>query len=206
MALYGVAGLLGALAFVSSLAILHAMRLEIDWMQHYVSEFANGPLASLFVFGATVHALGNLALSVGLRRSLAPATLGAAASVLLSLAAFGILAVVLFPIDPGGRVLSMSGHIHRLAAAASFLLEFLALVGFSVAFMASALWRRWASLSLAWSAVAAATVVGLALGVLWNRMPGLAERLALGSFLLWEVGVSLELLRSRARSVGSTLQ
>lgn len=196
--LYGLGGLLGVIAFAVALIVLQLARPEVDWTRHYVSEFANDPLGSWFVFGASVHGLGNLALSVGLRRSLGRGVQSTAGGVFFALAALGILAAGLFPTDPAGQARTLSGLVHRLAAGMSFPLELLALFLFSTCFAASPRWRRRAGLSFAWSALATATLAWLFIAVLWNRMPGAAERLALASFLFWELWAALELLRSCA--------
>ena len=192
---YGLAGLLGVLAFAASLIALHVLVLDedIDWTRHYVSAFANGRLGWVFVFGATLHGSANLALSRGLRRSLAPGPLSTVAVLLFSLAAVGFLVAALFPTDPAGRA-TAAGFVHRLATTASFPTELIALFLFSTAFAASRRWRGWVRVSFASSGVAAVAMAALALAVLRNQLPGLAERVALASFMVWELGVSWELL------------
>ena len=192
---YGLAGLLGAVVFTSSVVVLHVARPDIDWTRHYVSEFANGRLGWIFAFGVAVHGLGNVALSLGLRRSLEPGLLSAGAVLLFAAAAAGITAAALFPTDPAGSTPTFTGVVHRAAAAVSFPVELIALFMFSAAFAMSARWRQYTRGSFALSAIAAVTLVGLFLAVLWNRMPGLAERLALASLLLWEFGAALGLVR-----------
>jgi hypothetical membrane protein len=194
--LYGVAGICGVMAFVSAIIALQLFGPEIDWTRHYVSDFANGPLGSLFVAAAAVHGLGNLALSVGLRRSLGPGALHTAGVLLFGLAALGILAAAFFPTDSGGAARTLPGLVHRVATLASFPVELISLLLISASFTGSAHWRRLAGLSFAWSAIAAATLVWLFLAVLWNKMPGLAERVALAAFLVWEFGASCSLARS----------
>lgn len=189
------AGLLGAVAFASSLAVLHAAVTDINWMRHYVSDFANGPLGWVFVSSAAVHGLGNLALGFGLYQSLEPGRWRGRAAALLGLAAIGVVIAALFPIDPEGQALSASGLVHRAAAGASFLLESVALTLFSAAFATSPRWRRFARLSFTWSAIAAVALAGLLLAVLTNRLPGLAERFALASFWLWEITTAVKLLQ-----------
>lgn len=198
--LYGLAGLLGAVAFTSALVVLHVARPDIDWTRHYVSDFANGRLGWLFVLGAVAHGVGNVALSLGLCRSLAPGPLTAGAVLLFSTAASGITAAALFPTDPGGSALTVTGLVHRVAATVSFPVELIALILFSAAFAASPHWRRHTRSSLALSAIAAAAVAGLFLAVFRNRLPGLAERLALASFIVWEFGAALELVRVSSSS------
>ena len=72
---YGLAGFLGVLAFAAAFIELHVLVLgqDIDWTRRCMSAFANGRLGWVFVFGATVHGRGNLALGRGLRSLLAPA-------------------------------------------------------------------------------------------------------------------------------------
>ena len=88
---YGLAGLLGAAVFTASLIVLHLTHTEVDWAQDYVSRFANGPLGWVFASSALVHGVGNLALTLGLRRSLDPGPLRAWAVALFGAAAAGIV-------------------------------------------------------------------------------------------------------------------
>lgn len=192
---HGLAGLLGAVAFASSLVVLHSLRPEIDWLRHYVSDFANGRLGWVFVVATALHGLGNLALDAGLRRSLEPGPLRAAAVLLFGLAASGIVVAALVPADAAGSAPTLAGRVHLLAAALSFLLEVLALFLFSAAFARNPAWHIYIGWSFTWSVVATAAVAGLFLAALWDRIPGLAERLALGSLVLWEAAASLALLR-----------
>lgn len=196
MTIYGLAGLVGVVVFTSSLVVLHLVRPDIDWTRHYVSDFANGRLGWVFIFGAAVHGLGNGALSIGLRRSLEPRLLSTGAVLLFAAAAAGITAAALFPTDPVGSTATITGLVHRAVAAASFPLEFIALFMFSAAFGASSRWRRYTRASFALSATAAVAVVGLFLAVFRDRLPGLAERVALAIFLVWEFGAALELTRT----------
>lgn len=198
---HGLAGLAGALTFVLVVVLLQSARTDIDWKAHYVSDFANGRWGILFVIGAMVHGLGNLALCAGLRRSLVPGRLRAGAVLLFGLAALGIMAAAVFPTDPGGGARTVAGLVHRTAASVSFLLEVIALFLFSAAFVSSPRWVRYARGSFVWAAVSTAALTGLFLAVLWNRMPGLAERAALGSFLTWEVAASIALLSRRRSAV-----
>lgn len=96
---HGVAGLLGAAAFVSSLAVVQAARGDIgDWTSHYVSDFANGTLGWLFVLGTALHGIGNLALGAGLREQAGAERLGRWAVLL-----FGLAAALVQPLEPRGQ-------------------------------------------------------------------------------------------------------
>jgi len=194
--IFGLAGLLGASVFAGSLILLHLTHTDINWTRHYVSDFTNGRLGWVFVLGAVVHGFGNLGLSLGLRQSLDPGSLRAWAFLLFGLAAAGIMVAALFPIDPVGRYPTLVGLVHRVATIATFPLELVALFLFSAAFARHPRWRRRRVTSFVLSTVAAVGLAGFLLAFVLNRMAGLAERLALASFLAWELWVSLQLARS----------
>ncbi len=191
----GLAGLLGALLFAASLVFLHLVRADVDLTRHYVSDFVNGRLGWLFVVGAVVHGFGNLALDLGLRRSLGRSSLGAWAVLIFGLAAAGIVLAALFPIDPPGQSPTPAGLAHRAVAVATFPLELAALFLFSAAFAGAPRWRGRRKTSFALATIAAIAAAGFFLAVLRNWMPGLAERLALASFLAWEFWAARQLIR-----------
>lgn len=187
---------------MASLVALHGARAELDWTTHYVSDFANGRLGWLFVFGTALHGIGNLALGLGLGRALGPHPLGGWAVRLFALAAAGILAAAFVAADPSGYVPTPTGIAHRAVVAASFVIELTALFMFSTAFVASPGSRTLGRISFALAGLAAIALAGFALAVLASRLPGLAERLALASFLAWEVWAAFTLLHwRRSRSI-----
>jgi len=192
---YGFLGLLGLVAFVSSLVVLHLnlANTSIDWMRYYVSYLANEPLGWVFVTGALVHSGGNLALTLGLRGAIQPGKRRTWAVLLFGLAAVGIFLAALFPIDTPGQALSTSGRIHRSAAGATFTLELIALFIFSAAFGHHRYWRRQRVVSLVLSVSAAVTLIVLAIAIQVDVAPGLAERVALVTFLIWEFWVAIQL-------------
>jgi len=189
----GLTALLGAASFTSSLIVLQVARSDIDWTRHYVSDFANGSLGWVFVLGVLVHGFGNLALSLGLRRSLDPGPLRTGAVVLLAVAVAGIVGAALFPIDSAFSSPTRAGLAHRAFVGVSFPLELAALLLFSAAFTRHARWRPYSRTSFVLSAISAVALTGLLLAVLLNQLPGLAERLALASFLAWEFWAAFHL-------------
>lgn len=192
---FGLVGLLGLVAFVSSVIVLHLTSDGIDLTRHYVSNLANQPLGWVFMVGAFVHGWGNLALVLGLRGALRPGRLRTWAVLLFGLAAVGILLAALFPIDAPDQAASVSGRIHRSAASATFALELAALLVFSAAFGHQRRWRRQRRVSLTLSAGAAAALTAFVIAIQLDVMPGLAERVALAIFLVWEIWVSVQLIR-----------
>ncbi len=192
-------GLLGVVAFVSSLVVLHLMSTGIDWIRDYVSNLANEPLGWVFVGGAFVHGWGNLALTLGLRGALHPGRLRTWAVLLFGLAAVGILLAALFPVDPPGQIPTATGRIHRSAASAAFMLELAALFVFSVAFGRHRPWRRQRAVSLVLSVSAAVAMTAFVIAIQVNVAPGLAERAALTIFLVWEIWAGFQLIRPAPR-------
>ena len=196
LTVYGLIALVGAVVFTSSLIVLHLRGADIDWTRHYVSSFANGPLGWVFVWGALVHSVGNLALTLGLRRSLAPGPLRAWAVGLLGLAAGGISVVALVPVDSAGSSPTLTGGLaHRVALGVSLPVELVALFLFSIAFRRDRRWRRHSGRSFVFSTIAAAALSGFLLAVLLNQAPAVAERLALASVMAWEFWAAFHVVR-----------
>lgn len=193
---FGLLGLLGLVAFASSVIALHLTSNDIDLTHHYVSNLANQPLGWVFMVGAFVHGWGNLALTLGLRAALRPGRLRTWAVLLFGLAAAGILLAAVFPIDAHDQTPGVSGRIHRAAASATFALELAALFVFSAAFGHQRRWRRQRAISLALAGSAAVALTAFVIAIQLDVMPGLAERVALAIFLVWEIWASVQLIRS----------
>lgn len=192
---FGLLGLLGLVAFASSVIALHLTSGDIDLTHHYVSNLANQPLGWVFMVGAFVHGWGNLALTLGLRAALRPGRLRTWAVLLFGLAAVGILLAAVFPIDAPDQPPDVSGGIHRSAASATFALELAALFVFSAAFGRQRRWRRQRAVSLVLAVCAAVALTAFVIAIQLDVVPGLAERVALAIFLVWEIWVSVRLIR-----------
>lgn len=195
MAFYGLAGLVGAAVFTLSVVVLHLARTEIDWRQDYVSHFVHGRFGWLFVSGAVVHGLGNLALSRGLCRSLGPGRLRSWSVLLFGIAAAAVVLAAALPIDPAGSSPTVVARAHRGTVYVAFVAELVALFLFSLAFARDPRWRRRSGVSLVFSTIAAVALAGFLVAVLLDWMLGLAERLALASFMVWEFWVAAHLVR-----------
>lgn len=192
---YGLLALLGLAVFLLSLLVVHMAGNGFDWQRHYVSSLANEPLGWVFISGAFVHGWGNLALALGLHGALRPGRLRNWGVVLFGLAAVGILLAALFPIDAPGEPLSASGLIHRSAASLTFALELAALFVFSTIFRYQRHWLRLRTFSFALSVCAAVALTGFVIALQLQVAPGLAERVALTVFLVWEIWIAMALVR-----------
>jgi len=195
---YGLAGFGGALVFTASFAVLHVARPEMDWTRDYISYFVHGRLGWLFVWGIIVHGAGNVALAIGLYRSLRIGRFRSWAAFLFCAAAAGVVLTAILPIDPIGSPLTLVGRAHSDVAYMAFLSELAALFLFSAAFAQDPVWRRRSGASFVLSTTAAATLTGFVVAASLDFMPGVAERVALASFMAWEFWASLRLVQQSA--------
>ena len=202
----GAAGLAGVGGFLVSLVGVQLASPDIDWIRyHYVSDFATGPLRWIFIPAVVVHGGANLALGWGLRSSLHPSGIRRWAVILFSVAAAGIAASALLPVDAADSARTANGLAHRVVVNVSFPSELAALFLFSAAFAGDPRWRRRTRASFVMSSTAAVALAALLLAVLVNRWPALAERLALASFMTWELWAALQLMRTPTTSANGVI-
>lgn len=183
----GLVGLAGVGTFLISLFALHFFGGDIDWMGDYVSNLANGPYGWLFFVGTYVHGWGNLALGLGLYGALRPDQLRSWGVWLFSVAAAGILLTALFPTDPPGEIVTVTGFIHRTAASTGFMFELAAAFVFTLAFQRQRRWCRQYKASLILSVSAAIAVLLYVIAIQLGVAQGLAERVALAILMGWEL-------------------
>lgn len=176
-------------------AALHALRSDLDVVNDYVSDYANGPWGSLFTAATLVHGVGNLAIAVGLGYALGRNLAARAGALLFAVAALGLLAAGFFPTDSTDAPQTVTGVTHRVIAAGSFVVEFAALVLLGLALRADAVWRNYLKPSLALTVVAAITLGWLLVAILVEWPPGLPERAALLTFTVWEFTTAVLLAR-----------
>jgi hypothetical membrane protein len=194
---YGALGLFGIGVFLSSLIVIHLTSPGIDWLDEYVSNLANTPSGWIFITGTFVHGLGNLALATGLRKALQPAELRNWAVVLFGLAAVGILLTGIFPMDPQGQELTITGRLHRTFASVAFMIELAALFVFSIVFRHDPGWQRQHKTSVLLAVTAAVVLMAFIIALQIGLAAGLAERAALAVFLSWEIWACIQLIRWR---------
>ena len=195
----GLAGTAGAALFLAVLAALHVLRPDLGVASAMVSDYANGPYGGWFTAALVGHGAGNLALAAGLGIRLAPSRLGRLGSILLGVAAAGVLAAAVFPTDPDGAPRTTTGAIHGAVATGSFPLEVVALL-----LLARAL-ARTAEPVAARLTGGLAALAGLALGWLGVALSrqdpaGVPERLVLVSLAVWELSAASWLLRAGRRA------
>lgn len=192
--LFGVLGLVGALFFITSIGSLQAVRKDVDWTTHYVSDFVNGPIGWLFVVATLVHGLGNLSLGLGLARSLRASTSSLASRFVVA-SAIGILVAAVFPTDPANGTQTWSGFVHGGAVTASFALELVAVLILATNISQIGGWKGYARMSLALSLFVVGGLGAFVILRFAGQLPGLGERVALAAFTAWEVWASLRLIQ-----------
>jgi len=199
----GLAGTAGAALFLAVLAALHVLRPDLGIASAMVSDYANGRYGGWFTAALVGHGAGNVALAAGLGIRLAPSRLGRLGSIVLGVAATGVLAAAVFPTDPEGAPRTTTGAIHGAVATGSFPLEVVALL-----LLAWAL-ARTAEPVAARLTGGLAALAGLALGWLGVALSrqdpaGVPERLVLVSLAVWELSAALWLLRAGRRAPGDS--
>lgn len=191
----GIAGAAGVVVFWAALASLHVLRPELSAISDYVSDYANGRWGSVFTVSVLAHGVGNVAITAGLVLSLGGRLAARLGIVAFAVATAGLLVAGVFPTDPTGAPLSVTGLVHRAASTGSFAVELLALALLAVAFRTEPQWASYRSFTLALTALAALLLGWLAVAVWTGQTPGLAERAVLGIFSVWEFSTALRLTR-----------
>ncbi|CAA9581018.1 MAG: hypothetical protein AVDCRST_MAG18-3136 [uncultured Thermomicrobiales bacterium] len=183
-------GLGGPLAFMAVALLLPAVS-EYSLLSDTISELALGRYGAVQTLAFFVAALGSLALTVGLQRTL-PRTRGArVGSGLLAIWTLCLALDGLFPIDPliPGVEQTPTGLIHLGAALVAFVSLLLAIFVLSFAFRRSDRWQRF----FPWSfALGIAALIAFFLPSEGGRA-GLYQRIFVGIVILWLALVALRL-------------
>ncbi len=193
--IYGLLGLFGVVSLVTSLIVVHSKINNFDWMNEYVSNLANESLGRVFIAGGFIHGCGNLALVLGLRGALRPGRLRNWATLTFGFAAVGILLTALFPIDAPDAALSVIGRLHRASASVTFTFELAALFIFTLEFRRDRRWHRHQLFSKVLSISTAIAMMLFVIAIQVKVAPGLAERIALMFFIVWEIWICRQLIR-----------
>lgn len=192
--LLAIVSLGGSGCFVASALLLPAVS-EYGIRGDFISELAIGRYGFFQTLAFVAFGIGALALAAGLRGSTKGSWGSFAGSVLVGLLGIGVLLDAVSPIDPGGRMTTVAGTVHLVAALVAFVCVVVAMFVLSRTFKQSAGWRSiWSvSLVLAFAALAA---FFLPSGGEWA---GLFQRVFVGIVVSWMVIVAI-----RLRSTTST--
>jgi len=162
------------------------------------------PHAAGLAVGYVGYNLAAAAFALGLRR-MSPHSryAGHALAWMVVGAIAGIGQVTLFPQDTTGEAATTAGRVHIGLAGVSALLTIVCAVLYAIAFRKDLRWERHARFT--WACALAIVVTGSVAAVSAGRpWMGAAERLPIGTFLLWIAVVSVRCLR--AAGTGATTE
>jgi hypothetical protein len=186
--LLAIVALGGSGCFVASAMLLPAVS-EYGIRRDFISELAIGRYGFVQMLAFVAFGIGALALAMGLRKTTKGSWGSLVGSILVGLFGVGVLLDAVFPIDPGGRMETIAGTVHLVAALVAFACMVLAMFVFSRTFKQSARWRSLRSVSLV-LAVAALAALFLPGDGGWA---GLFQRVFVGVVISWMVIVAIRL-------------
>ncbi len=187
--LLGLAGLLGAAAFFVSILTLQIIAPEINLFHGYISNYANSRFGALFAAGIIIHGFANLGIAAGVNLALRPLVRSAwtrAGLIFFVISSIGVVLTGLFPTDTPG-IKTAVGAIHTFIAASGFFVEPIALALLAYGFSKEPLWQSYALPTAMFVVAGTIALVWLAIALYIHAAPGVAERLTVAIFLLWEI-------------------
>lgn len=191
----GIAGIVGVLAFWSTVSVLHVVQSDLSPVNDFVSDYANGASGWLFPVGVIVHGVGNLAIAGGVARELRRTPSSRLGLGMFTVAALGLITAGIYRTDPPGVTQTTAGVVHGMATNISFGVELVALLLLASVFRTDPRWQDYTRSSVAMTLVAAALSLWLVVALRMESAVGLAERAALASFTVWEFATAVRLIR-----------
>lgn len=186
-------------AFVALYATLHVLRPDYDPIRQHSSALVLGPYGWMMTAALVVVAAGALALAWALRHHL-PRSLPSSLGIRL-LEGFGVLILLsgVFPMDPPGAELSVTGAIHAIGSMTGFALMIGAMLVLGLAFRRDLKWSTHGTYSAGLGAVG---LVVFVLMVVDPPLPigGLLQRVLIGILVLWFGAILIRLNASSLRS------
>jgi hypothetical protein len=187
-------GAVGNLSFAAIAVAMHLLQPEKNPLDTLASQYANGRLGWLMVLGFVVAGIGTLAVTEGLRRTLAPGRWTTASVALMAAAGIGLVGTGAFlediPLADGTVSYTFSGQMHGLFSVVMFVSLIAAAFAVAVVFARDPRWADFASTTrlFAW-AILALYVISTGTWLLFppgtGGIAGLTQRLFGASFLVW---------------------
>lgn len=183
--------LVGFAAFLALTVVVHLLRPDLDPLRRELSEYAIGSSYG-FLFSLALGCLGagSFALWNGLRMSLTRSRWMRVGLTLLMVWTIGTVIAGIYPTDPNGIPVSVSGIIHGSGASLAFLSSIFAALCLSIHFRREANWRSDSTPALV------LTLLGsLSLGFLGlpDALRGGGEKVFVGVIFVWLCFVSWKL-------------
>jgi len=205
----GTVGIVGVAAFASVFAVMHAVQPDLDPVERFGSDYANGKAGWLMQAGILAAAAGTLAVVSGLRRSLVPGKRKRLGVALLFVVGVGFVGSGLFKADPprpdGTTGYTAEGAVHDLSGMFMFLSLVVGTFVLAGVFRRDPRWREVAPTALIFGAlILAGLVVTVAAAEIDppgsgdGGFAGLSQRLFFTAALTW-----IGLLGLNVRRLGS---
>jgi len=188
---------------VVGIAVLHAVRTDLDWREAVMSTYANGPAGD--VMSVVFYAFGVIALALAVRLRTAVGRHGITSVFpwLMVLAGAGSILAGMFEVDPGILPSTTAEVIHSTSAIAAFVLLVAAMSLFTLATRGDHRWDRFRRPSAALSVLAAAAA-GTTQLVDHTAWTGAAQRVLAGAVLAWFLLVALYVRTKRFAAGGAS--
>jgi hypothetical protein len=194
-------GLAAAGFFVATVLVMHVVQRDLNPLDYFLSQYANGRGGWLMALALIVFGLGVLGIAAGLYRTFEPGSRGKIGIILFGLFGAGLVVAGIFPIDvrDGGDVMyTLTGQIHGFAVT-------IGVIGFAVGtFLLRGVFARhpqWEVVSRLTRWFALAILLGLVLWIVAGEtefFPGLVQRIWFVVVLTWLVILGVQLDRSAA--------
>ena len=203
---FGATGCAGVAAFAAVFAVMHAVQPDLDPVDRFGSDYANGDLGWLMQVGIVAAAAGSLALAVGLRRSLVPGKRTRLGVALVVVVALGFAGSGVFRTDPprpdGTTGYTAEGSVHDLSGMVLFLALVVGTFVLGGVFGRDPRWGPWrrrariaGALILAGLVVTATAAERHPPGTDGDGYAGLAQRVFFAVALAWIALLALQVRR-----------
>lgn len=196
--MWAVAGMIGTVAFLALVLVLHALEPGYSIVRDAVSAYANGAYGALLDIGFVCRGLAACCLVIGLWRALPRS--GRLLQGLAALGAYGLSSVLagFFPMDPVGSSPTLVGTIHIRVGLVAFASIALAALALTRSFSKAAGWRTVASVSKALSLLLLIALLGVVVVYLTphSGVFGIIERAASLTEVVWLLVVAAQLYRN----------
>ena len=184
-----------------ALVLLHLLRSDYAPASHMISDYAVGRYGWVMTTWFIAMSIGCLMLALGLKRRGPNTTLATVGSILLGIAAIGLLVSAAFPTDLDDAPTTQTGNIHTISFLLNVASILIATVLTSLSFGSHPRRRSFRVTSLALTALIVVAFVIQFLTLHRGAPYGLANRLFVALLFLWLFATSIR-LRDVTRDAG----
>lgn len=150
----GLLSLVGHFAFFAILVFEHFLRIELNPLSHFLSEYSLGKYGWIHISAFVILAFTQVCFFVGLVMNIRTSLF---TEILFALYILGIVLLVVFPTDAPGSTPTTTGMIHGYSALITFASFLIALFGWWRDFSKEKDWKETGKITI-WFALAAITI------------------------------------------------